>query len=71
MHSTMFRCTFTPAGMRHLERRSTRIVFCIAGLGVAAWAPLVPFAKERAGVGVARWACCSSASASTRWPWDV
>jgi predicted MFS family arabinose efflux permease len=35
------------------ERISTRIVFFIAGFGVAAWAPLVPFAKERAGIGEA------------------
>jgi predicted MFS family arabinose efflux permease len=33
------------------ERISTRIVFFIAGFGVAAWAPLVPFAKARAGIG--------------------
>src|ERR1700719_211437 len=30
---------------------STRIVFFIAGFGMAAWAPLVPFAKARAGIG--------------------
>jgi len=29
------------------EQRSTRIVFFIAGVAVAAWAPLVPFAKAR------------------------
>ena len=34
-----------------LEQRSTRIVFFIAGFGMAAWAPLVPFAKARAGIG--------------------
>ena len=33
---------------RRLEQRSTRIVFFIAGFGMAAWAPLVPFAKARA-----------------------
>lgn len=32
------------------ERISTRIAFFIAGFGVAAWAPLVPFAKARAGL---------------------
>jgi predicted MFS family arabinose efflux permease len=32
------------------EQMSTRIVFFIAGFGVAAWAPLVPFAKARAGL---------------------
>ena len=36
---------------RRLEQRSTRIVFFIAGFGMAAWAPLVPFAKARAGIG--------------------
>lgn len=30
--------------------RSTRIAFFIAGFGMAAWAPLVPFAKERLGI---------------------
>ena len=29
---------------------STRIAFFIAGLGIAAWAPLVPYAKARAGL---------------------
>ena len=32
------------------EQCSTRIVFFIAGVAVAAWAPLVPFAKARAGL---------------------
>jgi predicted MFS family arabinose efflux permease len=32
------------------EQRSTRIAFLIAGFGVAAWAPLVPFAKARIGI---------------------
>lgn len=31
-----------------MQQIATRIVFFIAGLGLAAWAPLVPFAKERA-----------------------
>ena len=30
--------------------RATRIAFFIAGFGMAAWAPLVPFAKERLGI---------------------
>ena len=30
------------------EQISTRIVFFVAGFGMAAWAPLVPFAKARA-----------------------
>ncbi|WP_442504120.1 MFS transporter [Marinivivus vitaminiproducens] len=29
---------------------STRMAFLVAGLGMAAWAPLVPFAKDRAGL---------------------
>ena len=33
-----------------LEQMSTRIAFFIAGFGTAAWAPLVPFAKQRAGL---------------------
>jgi predicted MFS family arabinose efflux permease len=33
-----------------LEQISTRIVFFIAGFGMAAWAPLVPFAKARTGI---------------------
>ena len=32
------------------EQMSTRIAFFIAGFGVAAWAPLVPYAKTRAGL---------------------
>lgn len=32
------------------EQTSTRIVFFVAGFGMAAWAPLVPFAKARAGI---------------------
>lgn len=31
------------------EQIATRITFLIAGLGMAAWAPLVPYAKERTG----------------------
>jgi predicted MFS family arabinose efflux permease len=33
-----------------LEQRATRIVFFITGAGMAAWAPLVPFAKARVGL---------------------
>jgi len=33
-----------------LEQMSTRVAFFIAGLGIAAWAPLVPYAKARAGM---------------------
>src|ERR1700760_1592597 len=32
------------------EQLSTRIVFFIVGFGMAAWAPLVPFAKIRANI---------------------
>ncbi|MCJ2036526.1 MFS transporter [Methylobacterium sp. J-068] len=32
------------------EIRSTRLLFLIVGFGVAAWAPLVPFVKARAGL---------------------
>jgi predicted MFS family arabinose efflux permease len=32
------------------QAHATRIAFFIAGFGMAAWAPLVPFAKERLGV---------------------
>lgn len=31
-----------------LEQMSTRIAYLIAGIGIAAWAPLVPYAKVRA-----------------------
>lgn len=34
-----------------LERFSTRVAFFIAGFGMAAWAPLVPFAKQRLDLG--------------------
>jgi predicted MFS family arabinose efflux permease len=47
----MLRCRRTPTIPGQLEQRSTRIIFFIAGLGVSAWAPLVPFAKARAGLG--------------------
>lgn len=33
------------------EQRSTRAAFFVAGFGMAAWAPLVPYAKDRLGVG--------------------
>src|ERR1700678_2866717 len=32
------------------QQRATRIVFFISGLGMSAWAPLVPFAKARVGI---------------------
>ena len=42
--------TQTPFVPGRLERMSTRIAFFIAGFGLAAWAPLVPYAKARAGL---------------------
>src|SRR5260221_12160185 len=35
------------------ERRATLAAFLVAGLGLAAWAPLVPYAKARLGVDTA------------------
>ena len=32
------------------QAHATRVAFFIAGFGMAAWAPLVPFAKERLGI---------------------
>ncbi len=32
------------------QAHATRIAFFIAGFGMAAWAPLVPFAKDRLGI---------------------
>jgi len=40
----------TPSAPGRLEQMSTRVAFFIAGLGLAAWAPLVPYAKARAGL---------------------
>ena len=42
--------TPTPFFPGRLEQMSTRIAFFIAGFGLAAWAPLVPYAKARAGL---------------------
>ncbi|HEX7647253.1 MAG TPA: MFS transporter [Noviherbaspirillum sp.] len=40
---------FSPAhaGSNLLAQRATRSIFFIAGLGMAAWAPLIPFVKSR------------------------
>ncbi|SHN24677.1 hypothetical protein SAMN05192549_106128 [Duganella sacchari] len=35
------------------QRLSTRLAFLAAGLAMSAWAPLVPFAKTRLGLGAA------------------
>ncbi|WP_395608232.1 MFS transporter [Pseudomonas sp. B22129] len=40
--------TPAPVVPGRLEQMSTRIAFFIAGFGIAAWAPLVPYAKTRA-----------------------
>ena len=40
--------TPAPVVAGRLEQMSTRIAFFIAGFGIAAWAPLVPYAKARA-----------------------
>ncbi len=50
--------TQTPLVPGRLEQMSTRIAFFIAGLGIAAWAPLVPYAKARAGLEEGRSVCC-------------
>jgi MFS family permease len=42
--------TSAPVVPGRLEQMSTRIAFFIAGFGIAAWAPLVPYAKARAGL---------------------
>lgn len=42
----------TPA-IGTVEIRATRLLFLIVGFGVAAWAPLVPFVKARAGLDAA------------------
>ncbi|WLG52765.1 MFS transporter [Pseudomonas sp. FP1742] len=42
--------TPAPVVPGRLEQMSTRIAFFIAGFGIAAWAPLVPYAKARAGL---------------------
>src|SRR3984885_1219342 len=51
MRSMMPPCTGALTVPGPPEQGATRIVFFIAGLSVAAWAPLVPFAKTRTGVG--------------------
>ena len=42
--------TPAPVVPGRLEQMSTRIAFFIAGFAIAAWAPLVPYAKARAGL---------------------
>ncbi len=38
------------ASLGSAQAYATRIAFFIAGFGMAAWAPLVPFAKDRLGI---------------------
>lgn len=40
----------TPSEQR-AARLATRLSFLVAGFGIACWAPLIPFAKERLGIG--------------------
>ncbi|MFC3684071.1 MFS transporter [Hydrogenophaga luteola] len=40
-----------PAADSPATRLATRLAFLVAGFGLACWAPLVPFAKQRLGVG--------------------
>ncbi len=39
-----------PSADRPATRLATRLAFLVSGFGIACWAPLVPFAKERLGV---------------------
>jgi len=38
-------------GVRRRQQAATRIAFFVVGFGMAAWAPLVPFAQARSGIG--------------------
>ena len=40
----------TQSADRPATRLATRLSFLVAGFGIACWAPLVPFAKDRLGV---------------------
>ncbi|CAO3422612.1 MFS transporter [Azospirillum doebereinerae] len=44
----------TGSANRPATRLATRLSFLVAGFGMACWAPLVPFAKERLGAGDAQ-----------------
>src|SRR5947209_17818896 len=39
-----------PPADHRAARLATRLAFFVAGFGIAAWAPLVPFAKQRLAV---------------------
>jgi len=51
---------------RPATRLATRLSFLVAGFGIACWAPLVPFAKQRSPSMMERSGCCCCASASVR-----
>jgi predicted MFS family arabinose efflux permease len=52
MIASINKFTYRPSSMTpvRLQQISTRVAFFIAGFALAAWAPLVPFAKDRAGL---------------------
>ena len=39
-----------PSSDSPATRLATRLAFLVSGFGIACWAPLVPFAKQRLGV---------------------
>ena len=39
-----------PAAVLRAQQYATRLAFLVSGVAVAVWAPLVPFAKARAGL---------------------
>ena len=47
----MTTAVLTAGADRPATRLATRLAFLVAGFGLACWAPLVPFAKQRLGVG--------------------
>lgn len=42
-----------PAALQHRRERATRASFLVAGIGLSAWAPLVPYARDRLHAGEA------------------
>lgn len=69
--------TPAPVVPGRLEQMSTRIAFFIAGFGIAAWAPLVPYAKARANLNEGTlgllllclgWGRSSQCRQRARWP---
>lgn len=43
-------CSFSKYPVPSLQQISTRVAFFIAGFGISAWAPLIPYAKDRLGI---------------------